>query len=293
VVVVADAAGVALHAGATVEPLARQGIDLLRRRMPNGHLYFLANLGAEPFDGWAPLGTRCRSAVLMNATTAMSGVAATRSAASSPQVRLRLDPGESIFVRTFAERQAEGTPWPYAVPVGDALPVEGRWTVTPIEGGPEMPPPFTTDQLGSWTDQGGEWERFAGTARYKITFDVPATAVDDWMLDLGDVREVARLSVNGTAIDTVWSLPFHRQLGGAMTPGTNTLTIDVTNVAANRIRDLEKRGVAWKNFHEINFVNVHYQPFDAAEWPLQPSGLMGPVRLVPLKDVGAAAASIP
>jgi hypothetical protein len=293
VVVVADAAGVALHAGATVEPLARQGIDLLRRRMPNGHLYFLANLGAEPFDGWATLGTRCRSAVLMNATTAMSGVAATRSAASSPQVRLRLDPGESIFVRTFAERQAEGTPWPYAVPVGDALPVEGRWTVTPIEGGPEMPPPFTTDQLGSWTDQGGEWERFAGTARYKITFDVPATAVDDWMLDLGDVREVARLSVNGTAIDTVWSLPFHRQLGGAMTPGTNTLTIDVTNVAANRIRDLEKRGVAWKNFHEINFVNVHYQPFDAAEWPLQPSGLMGPVRLVPLKDVGAAAASAP
>jgi hypothetical protein len=40
--------------------------------------------------------------------------------------------------------------------------------------------------------------------------------------------------------------------------------------------------VSWKNFHEINFVNVHYKPFDAADWPLQPSGLLGPVRLVPL-----------
>jgi len=93
---------------------------------------------------------------------------------------------------------------------------------------------------------------------------------------------VARLSVNGTAIDTVWSLPFRRRVGAAVMPGTNTLTIEVTNLAANRIRDLEQRGVAWKNFHEINFVNVHYKPFDAADWPLQPSGLLGPVRIVPL-----------
>jgi hypothetical protein len=89
--------------------------------------------------------------------------------------------------------------------------------------------------------------------------------------------------VNGTEIGTAWSLPFELRLGEPLRPGKNTLQIDVTNVAANRIRDLEQRGVAWKNFHEINFVNVHYKPFDAADWPLQPSGLLGPVRLVPLK----------
>jgi hypothetical protein len=65
-------------------------------------------------------------------------------------------------------------------------------------------------------------------------------------------------------------------------PGRNTLAIEVTNLAANRIRDLEQKGVAWKNFHEINFVNIGYKPFDAADWPLQPSGLLGPVRIVPL-----------
>ena len=54
-------------------------------------------------------------------------------------------------------------------------------------------------------------------------------------------------------------------------------------ITPNRIRDLEKRGVAWKNFHEINFVNIFYQPFNGAGWPLQPSGLLGPVRLVPLQ----------
>jgi hypothetical protein len=34
---------------------------------------------------------------------------------------------------------------------------------------------------------------------------------------------------------------------------------------------------------EINFVNINYQPFNAADWPLQPSGLLGPVTLTPLR----------
>jgi hypothetical protein len=282
VLVVADAAGVVAHAGGRVEPLPARGIGLVRRKTADGHLYFLANLGAEPFDGWAGLAVPLQSAVLMDAVTGRTGIAATRITGSASEVRLRLEPGESLFVQTFASRSARGEPWTFAIPAGDATEIRGRWTVTPIAGGPELPPAFTTDRLASWTDQGGEWERFAGTARYEITFDLPASpAADDWLLDLGDVREVARLSVNGTAIDTVWSLPFHRRIGAAVKPGTNTLTIEVTNVAANRIRDLEQRGVAWKNFHEINFVNVHYKPFDAADWPLQPSGLLGPVRLMP------------
>jgi hypothetical protein len=35
--------------------------------------------------------------------------------------------------------------------------------------------------------------------------------------------------------------------------------------------------------HDINIVNQHYKKFDAAKWPLQPSGLLGPVTLRPLK----------
>ena len=289
VVVVNDAAGVVMHAGARAEPLVRHGIGVLRRRTAEGHLYFLANLGAESFAGWAPLAVPAKSAVLFDALTGRAGVAATRVAASGTQVRLRLDPGESIFLVALSARRADGAPWPYVIPAGAAVPVAGRWRVSPLDGGPELPAAFTTERLGSWTDQDGEWQRFAGTARYEVEFELPASSTaDDLMLDLGEVREVARVTLNGTPVQTVWSLPMRTRLGAAARPGLNRLTIDVTNLAANRIRDLERRGVAWKNFHEINFVNVHYKPFDAADWPLQPSGLLGPVSLMPLRIEASA-----
>jgi hypothetical protein len=282
VVVVADVAGVAMHAGARIEPVANCGLSCLRRKTAEGHVYFLANLGAEAFDGWAPLGTSLVSAVLMDARTGQSGIAATRGT-DRPEVRLQLPPGESIFIGTFSSRRADGEPWRYAELCGEAVPLVGDWTVTPLAGGPELPPTFATDRLVPWTNQGGEWERFAGTARYEVAFDLPVSpAADDWLLDLGDVREVARVSVNGREIDTLWSVPFSTRLGDAVRPGRNTLAIEVTNLAANRIRDLEQQGVAWKNFHEINFVNIGYKPFDAADWPLQPSGILGPVLIVPL-----------
>ncbi len=63
------------------------------------------------------------------------------------------------------------------------------------------------------------------------------------------------------------------------------LEVEVTNLAANRIRDLDQRGVKWKIMREINFVNINYQPFDASKWELAPSGLLGPVALVPLATV--------
>ena len=61
------------------------------------------------------------------------------------------------------------------------------------------------------------------------------------------------------------------------------LELEVTNLAANRIRDLDRRQVLWKVMREINFVNINYKPFDASGWPLQPSGLLGPVTLTPLR----------
>ena len=105
----------------------------------------------------------------------------------------------------------------------------------------------------------------------------------DWLLDLGDVRESARVTVNGQVVGTSWSLPHRLRVGDALQPGTNVLEIDVTNLGANRIRDLDKRGVEWRIMHEINFVNIRYKPFDASDWDLTPSGLLSPITLTPLK----------
>jgi hypothetical protein len=72
----------------------------------------------------------------------------------------------------------------------------------------------------------------------------------------------------------------------ALLPKGNLLEVEVTNVSANRIRDLDQRGVKWKIFHDINIVSdvdSIYKPFDASQWPLTPSGLIGPVMLQPEK----------
>jgi hypothetical protein len=53
---------------------------------------------------------------------------------------------------------------------------------------------------------------------------------------------------------------------------------------ANRIIYMDKQGKAWRNFKEINFVNISYEPFDASGWEPEPSGLAGPVRLIPVNQ---------
>jgi len=89
------------------------------------------------------------------------------------------------------------------------------------------------------------------------------------------VRESARVRLNGKFVATAWSLPFVVDLG-ALKPGKNVLEIEVTNLAANRIRDLDLRGVPWKYTARPNpFVNVDYLPFDASKWKIMPSGLLG------------------
>jgi alpha-L-rhamnosidase len=263
--------------------LAKAGLGVLRRETADGYIYFLANLTGEPFDGWAKLARPAQAAVQMNPRRGGAGVAMLRQHEGAAEVYLQLAPGESLFLKTLTTHQATGNPVRYSHR-GTPVPLTANWCVTAVSGGPELPPAYTTKELASWTAQGGEWERFGGTARYETEFTVPeGVKADDWLLDLGDVRETARVFVNGVETDLVWSLPARTKIGTFLKPGKNSLALEVTNLAANRIRDLDQRKVEWKKFHEINFVNIFYKSFDASTWPLQPSGLLGPVQLVPLE----------
>jgi hypothetical protein len=82
-------------------------------------------------------------------------------------------------------------------------------------------------------------------------------------------------------VGALWGVPFKIPVGEFLGDGRNVLEVEVTNLSANRIADMDRRGVAWKKFYEINFVNIRYREFDASGWPAMDSGLLGPVRLIP------------
>lgn len=284
----------ALGAVGTVrEPLADTPIDFIRRRTQTGHDYFLANLTGTAFKGWVTAGVSMAGAVVSDPLTGRSGIAALQPAAAGrSRIYLQLKPGESLLVRTSTAKTPTGTSgtlpqWTWYEPAGPPIPINGTWRIEFVKGGPELPPAIETKVLASWTALGGgAAQRFGGTARYRITFDAPRISADGWVLSLGDVRESARVRLNGGSVTTVWSLPFELRLDDALKPTGNVLEIEVTNVAANRIRDMDRRGVDWKIMREINFVNIRYQPFDASTWPLELSGLLGPVELVPMRPRG-------
>ena len=88
--------------------------------------------------------------------------------------------------------------------------------------------------------------------------------------------------MNGKPAGVVVAQPFRLDITRFLSTGANTLEIEVTNLSANRIRDLDRRKVVWRKFHEINMVDHHYKKLDATDWPDEPSGLLGPVRLLPM-----------
>jgi hypothetical protein len=271
------------------EAIADSGVGFIRRRSDAAHDYFFANLTAKALDSWVKLGSACQSAVILDPVTGRGGVAAVRKGGDAVEVYLQLRPGESQVLRCFDTRTAEGPAWARLTAAAAPVPttVVGPWHVDFIDGGPAIPASFTTDKLASWTTLGDdEAKRFAGTARYHAEFDLPASPqADDWRLDLGDVRESARVRINGWDAGTVWCIPYTLDnVGRFLRPGErNVLELEVTNLAANRVRDLDRRGVKWKAFHEINYVDIHYKPFDASKWELVDSGLIGPVTITPMR----------
>ena len=276
------------------EPCTDLGLRFVRRTHALGYHYFFVNRGANAVDGWVTLGRPARSAVLLDPREAdRTGVAALRrSADGSTQVYLQLQPGESCVLRTFTTRPIRGPAWPYAETAGAPQPLSGTWAVTFLQGGPTRPAPFTTPALASWTTLGDtEARRFAGTARYTLTFPMPAGRADDWRLDLGRVADSARVRLNGHSVGVLWCAPFQQSVGRWLRPGPNILTVDVTNLAANRIADLDRRGVNWKYFYDANVASKRGGKLDAASWPLMDSGLLGPVQLVPKKRGLPAAAT--
>ena len=272
-----------IAAGAIREPMADSGLRFVRRKIGQDTWYFVANHTPQPVDGWMPLGISGQGVTQFDPMTGHSGRLACRQRDGMMEAYLQLEPGCSTFLRVAPEASS-GPTWRYLRPKGEPTVLTGTWSVEFIEGGPTLPKSYQTDKLASWTEAPDTAaQAFAGTARYTLEFTAPTETGTEWLLDLGDVRESARVRLNGRDMGTLIALPFRVCLGDALKPGHNRLEVEVTNLSANRIRDMDLRKVDWKIMKDINIVNVNYQKFDASQWPIEPSGLLGPVRLIPLE----------
>ena len=274
------------------EPMADiPGLRFIRRTWEHGLTYFIANRGAQPIDQIVSLNTPDCSIEAMDPMTGLTGMIppVPRVITDLPWdtlVPLHLEPGQSIILRTFADMSPPkmvSPIFPSHTPAAAPTPITTPWTIRFLTGGPALPSPIQTATLASWTSLGGpDTQAFAGTAVYSAKFDAPPAITGPCAIDLGKVCQSARVRLNGSDLGTVIIPPF-RVYAPALLPKNNLLEVEVTNVSANRIRDLDTRHIPWRTFYPPNVLSASYKPFDASQWPLTDSGLLGPVTLIPQK----------
>jgi hypothetical protein len=271
-------------AGVQRETMVGGDLQYIRRAYEDGYGYFILNSSNGDYDGTVRLSVPAASIARFDPMTGKRGLL---DIADSGQVPLHLDPGEGIILRTF-DRQVSGERYETFAPSGAPRPIAGTWTLTFKSGGPELPPATETETLGSWTDLDGDAVKaFSGTATYAISFLRPNDQAQRWLLDLGAVRESAAVRLNGQAIGTLIGPTYRLYLDASALADDNRLEIDVSNLMANRIADMDRRQIPWKKFYNVNFPSrlaANRGPnglFDASKWTPLPSGLLGPVTLIP------------
>jgi hypothetical protein len=290
------------RAGVSREPMVDHGLQFVRRADAAGTTYFIANRGERAVDGWIRIARSGSAAALFDPMHARRGRAAMRSASEGGrQVYLQLAPGESRVLRVLADPASldpSGTGPTDEVlapnrPAGPPREITGAWRIEFVDGGPTLPSPVTVDAPRSWTEVGGEAVRaFSGTARYTVRFPRPEAEADAWRLDLGRVHETARVRLNGRDLGTLIGPGHTLTIVRPQWAADNRLEVEVSNLMANRIADMDRRGLPWKIFYNVNMPASRPENrgpgglFDASRWEPRPSGLIGPVTLTPLAPAG-------
>lgn len=247
-------------------------LDAIHRRIDGAEVYFVANRQARPEQVQATFRIAGRTPELWDAVTGERRPAAAF-AVKEGRTTLPLEFAScgSWFVVFRASSAAPvATAKSNARTFAPLAELTGPWTVRfdPRWGGPREVE-FST--LVSWptrTEPGIKF--YSGTATYTKTFDAPAKT-GRVFLDLGKVRELAEVRVNGQTCGIVWSPPFRVEITAALRPTGNRLEVDVVNFWPNRVIGDAALPVA----QQLTKTNVRELKADT---PLIESGLLGPVR---------------
>lgn len=271
-------------------------LDWSHRRDARRDIYFLANLtersarieavfrvsGAVP-ELWDPVTGQVRA------------LPESRTEADRTVVPLLFAPKQSWFIVFDESRRAGGAGTRNFPAIAEVATLSGPWQVGfDVQwGGPAR---ATFERLEDWSKRSEEGIRYySGMATYRKTFEAPRGGHRELYLDLGEVKNVARVRLNGHDLGVIWTAPWRVALGDAIRPGENQLEIDVVNLWPNR---LIGDGLVPKNqrLTRTNVRTYDTPPGESDFCGLDPdcarrlktgarpellsSGLLGPVRLL-------------
>jgi hypothetical protein len=251
------------------------GLRTIRRKTSDGWHFFIANLTPNDINGDVALAIPFKGATWFNP---MNGDIYPADVCDG-KLHINLRSGESRILQT-SSTQSEAS-LSIQQKAAESFEVKGPWSLSFIDECPRVEDTFQLDTLQTWETLSDSAAITMGTGVYATTFKLSgAQAKKHWLIDLGDVRESARVYLNGQFIGCAWAVPFVLDCGNALQKGTNQLRIEVTNLPANRIAHLDRQGIPWRKFNEINVVDINYKKTTYAHWSPVPSGLRSKVTLV-------------
>jgi len=274
------------------EMLKKQlGLKMIRRSNALGHHYFIANLTKDDVSSTVALATGEKYGVWYNPMTGEYHAANI----SDKGLDIRMKSGESRILLVSNKPVSE---WNAGSQLASLTPAtqqasDGRsidltnsnWTLSFIEEQPQVGKTYQLQGVKTWENLDDKTKVTMGTGVYETTFKVSKEdAKKQWAIDLGDVRESARVYLNGKYIGCAWAVPYILYCKDALVKGKNTLRIEVTNLPANRIAELDRQGVKWRKMKEINVVDINYKKTTYKNWTPVPSGLNSTVKLMEIND---------
>lgn len=245
----------------------------VHRKLDDGELYFIVNRSDRPQSLDARFRVSGRAPSIWSADTGAVTPASFRQEGGVTRVPLAVGPEESLFV-LFREPAAGPMRVVDAPVLSPLLELSAPWRVRfqPDRGAPASAMLPVLRSLSELEEPGIRY--FSGEATYTTRFTLPASAArgTSLWLELGSVGDIAEVRINGTPVGGAWHAPWRVEISPAVRPGPNLLEVKVANLWVNRLI-----GDAQPGATRVAFVTV---PTFAADAPLRPSGLIGPVRIL-------------
>ena len=255
-----------------IKPEEKTEILFVHRKLADQDIYWVNNRNEKVEDVEASFRISGKIPELWNAQTGESEKISYKIENGRTIIPLHLESWDAYFI-VFKEATKL---FNYTVPKTSEqqiLQIETPWAVS-FQKGRGAPANTTFNVLKSWTENADSGIKyFSGTASYKNTFTIPLTAKAIYEIDLGEVKNLAEVIINGKSQGIVWKKPFKVKLKDALKVGENTIEIKVTNLWVNRLIGDQQPDVKTK----ITYTTM---PFYRADSPLLPAGLMNPVKVL-------------